>query len=141
MEEIKIPRLLLNEAERGADLDRYSGSKEGFSLWQQALDPFFYQRPLVERIKVAYTLAGNRNGPDVLRLSVALGPLPPLAHSTTDFRGRTLLHAVARGMGSMLCWNRSSLSEVSSHRSVKDSNGMKAQQNTQEVCNSLMSNI
>ena len=125
-EEIKIPRLLLNETGRESDLDWYSGSKEGFSLWQQALDPFFYQRPLKERIEVAFTLAEQDNGPDILRLSLALGPLPPLAHSTTNSVGRTLLHAVAKGMARTLCWNRSSLAEVSSHRSMKDPNGMKA---------------
>ena len=129
-EEIKIPRLLLNETERGSDLDWYSGSKEGFSLWQQALDPFFYQSPLEERIEVAFSLAGNDNGPDILRLSLALGPLPPLAHSTTDVIGRTLLHAVAKHMSRVLSWNRRSLSKVSSHHSysMKDPNGMKADQ-------------
>ena len=125
-EELIVPRLLLNETERGSDLGWYSGPKEGFSLWQQALDPFFYQRPLEERINVAFSLAGNNNGPDVLRLSVALGPLPPLAHATTGSDGRTLLHAVAKGMGCTLCWNRSYAWEVSSHRSMKDPAGMKA---------------
>ena len=128
-EELIVPRLLLNETERGFDLGLYSGPKEGFSLWQQALDPFFYQRPLEERMNVAFSLAGSNNGPDVLRLSVALGPLPPLAHATTDSGGRTLLHAIAKGIGLALCWNRSYAWQVSSHRSMKDPTGMKANQN------------
>ena len=129
-EEIKIPRLLLNETERESDLGWYSGPKEGFSLWQQALDPFFYQRPLEERMKLAFSLAEHDNGLDVFRLAVALGPLPPLAHATFTSDGRTLLHAVANGMGRTLCWNRSYLREVPSHRSMKDPNGMKANQST-----------
>ena len=108
-EEIKIPRLLLNETERDSDLGLYSGPKEGFSLWQQALDPFFYQRPLEERIEVAFSVAKHDNELDVFRLAVALGPLPPLAHTTFNSNGRTLLHAVANGMGRTLCWNRSYL--------------------------------
>ena len=139
-EEIKIPRLLLNETESGSDLGWYSGPKEGFSLWQQALDPIFYQRPLEERIDVAFSLAENNNGLDIFRLSVALGPLPPLAHFVSDRLGRTLLHAVALAMGRTLCWNRWYVWEVSSHRCMEDPSGMKANQNTQELCDLLLSN-
>ena len=134
-EEIKIPRLLINETERRPDLDWYSGSKEGFSLWQQALDPFYYQKPLTERIEVAASIDAK---PDALRLSVAQGPLPPLAHSISDGLGRTLLHAVARAMGCMLCWNRSDLMEVSSHGSVKDEYGMRAKQSTSKFSDLLL---
>ena len=122
-EAIKLPRLLMNETERGSDLCLYRGSKEGFSLWQQALDPLYYQKPLVERIEVAVEIDAK---PDALRLSVAQGPLPPRAHSISNRLGRTLLHAVALGMGRTLCWNRSDLMDVSSHGCVKDENGMRA---------------
>ena len=123
-EEIKIPRLLLNETESGSDLGWYAGPKEGFLLWQQALDPFFYRRPLEERIDVAFSLAENDIGVDVFRLSVALGPLPPLAHATFNANGITLLHAVANGLGRTLCWNRSYRWKVSNDRPTKDPDGM-----------------
>ena len=95
----------------------------------------------MERIDVAFLLANNGNGPDVLRLSVALGPLPPLAHSTTNSFGITLLHVVATGMGRTLCWNRPYSFEVPSHGFVKDPNGMKAKQSTLEGSDLLLSNI
>ena len=133
-EATKLPRLLIKETER-ADLGWYRGSKEGFSLWQQALDPFHYQKPLAERIEVAVAIDAK---PDALRLSVALGPLPPLAHSISDRRGRTLLHAVAIGMGRRLCWNGSDLMEVSCHGFVKDENGMRAKQCALKVSDLLL---
>ena len=96
---VEGPRLLLNETECEPRLGLYSGSKEGFSMWQQTLDPLYYQRSLKERFQVAMSLVYGWNGPEILRLALALGPLPPLAHCMTDRYGETLLHAVAWGMG------------------------------------------
>lgn len=97
---VEGPRLLLNETEREPDLACYLGSKQGFSMWQQALDPLYYQRSLEERFEVAMSLTyGWKNGPEVLRLALARGALPSLAHCMTNRFGETLLHAVARGMG------------------------------------------
>lgn len=92
-------RLLLNETGREPDLSYYQGSKEGFLMWQQALDPLYYQRPLEERFKVAMSLAYRRNGPKVLRSALARGALPSLAHCLTDRNGETLLHAIAWNIG------------------------------------------
>lgn len=92
----------MNETEHEIDLDSYEGSKEGFSVWQQYLDPLYYQRPLEERVGIAIDLAMNWNGPDTLRLSLALGPLLSLAHSIANGWGVTLQTAVARAMGGVI---------------------------------------
>lgn len=99
-EVVDVPRLLLNETERETNMGYYQGPKEGFSIWQQSADPFYYERPLEERFEVATTLLYAGNGPDVLRLSLAPGPLPPLAYSIINKDGITLLNIVARSMGS-----------------------------------------
>lgn len=92
-------RLLLNETGREPDLSMYQGSKEGFSMWQQALDPLYYQRPLEERFEVAMSLAYRHNRPEVLRSALARGALPSLAHCMTDRNGETLLHAITWNIG------------------------------------------
>lgn len=96
---MELWRLLLKETEREPELSRYRGSKEGFSMCQQALDPLYYQRPLEERVGVAIVLAERYSIPNVIRVSVALDPLPSLAHSITGGLGTTLLNVVARGFG------------------------------------------
>ena len=99
-EVVDVPRLLLNETERETNMGYYRGPKEGFLIWQQSLDPLYYQRPFEERFEVATSLAYWGNAPDVLRLSLAPGPLPSLAYSMIDdSEGTTLLNAVSRGMG------------------------------------------
>lgn len=98
-EVVDVPRLLLNETERETNMGYYRGPKEGFSIWQQSADPFYYERPLEERFEVATTLSYRGNGPDVLRLSLAPGPLPSLSYSIIDDHGMTLLNAVAISMG------------------------------------------
>ena len=97
-------RLLLNETERETNMGYYCGPKEGFSIWQQSADPFYYERPLEERFEVATTLSYKGNGPDVLRLSLALGPLPSLAYTIRNDHGM-LLNAVARSMGRKMLWS------------------------------------
>lgn len=92
-------RLLLNETGCEPDLSNYQGSGEGFSMWQQALDPLYYQRPLEERYEVAMALTYHQNGPEVLRSALARGALPSLTHCMTDRNGETLLHAIAWYMG------------------------------------------
>ena len=98
-EVVDVPRLLLNGTERETNMGYYWGPKEGFSIWQQSVDPFYYKRPLEERFEVATTLSYRGNGPDVLRLSLALGPLPSLAYSMINDDGMILLNVVARSMG------------------------------------------
>lgn len=56
----EIPRLLFNETEFTPSLSNYRGSANGFVLWQEALDPIYYQRPLEERLEIARVVAlGN----------------------------------------------------------------------------------
>ena len=104
-EVVDVPRLLLNETERETNMGYYRGPKEGFSIWQQSVDPYYYERPLQERFDVATTLSYQGHGPDVLRLSLAPGPLPPLAYSIIDDHGMTLLNTVARSMGRKMLWS------------------------------------
>ena len=110
LEAVQGSRLLLNETEYDEiDISWYCGSREGFSMWQQSLDPLYYQRPLKERVGIAIDLADSAtNGPDVIRLSVALGPLPSLAHSIVGRSGSTLLNAVAYAMGLRMLWSHES---------------------------------
>lgn len=114
-EVVDVPRLLLNETERETNMGYYRGSKEGFSIWQQSADPFYYERPLEERFDVAKTLSYRGNGPDVLRLSLAPGPLPPLAYSIINGHGMTLLNTIARSMGRKMLWSRYSRMHLVQH--------------------------
>lgn len=75
---------------------------------QQAFDPHYYQRPLAERFEVAMSLATWGNGPEVLRLALARGALPSLAHCMTNCNGETLLHAVASGLVERIRFSHSS---------------------------------
>lgn len=99
LEAVLGSRLLLNETEHEIYIGWYYGSKEGFSALQQSLDPLYYQRPLEERVRIAIDIAIHGNEPEVVRLSLALGPLPSLTHSMTGRWGRTLVNAVAKAMG------------------------------------------
>ena len=114
-EVVDLPRLLSNETERETNMGYYRGPKEGFSIWQQSADPFYYERPLEERFEVATTLSYSANGPDVLRLSLAPGPLPPLAYSIINDEGMTLLNVVARSMGRKMLWSHCSAMYLVQH--------------------------
>lgn len=109
-------RLLLNETENEIKIDGYRGSKDGFMLWQQFSDPLYYQRTLKDRVTVAIELALGGNGPEVLRLSLAQGPLPSLAHAMTNSYGEFLSNAVVRSMGDYMIyyriWDASSITKV-----------------------------
>ena len=98
LEAVERSRLLLHETEHETNLGFYRGSREGFSIWQRCLDPFYYQRPIEDRIDIAMGLAWGGNEPSVLRVALAPGPLPSLTHSTTDYWRESLLDAVAWGM-------------------------------------------
>jgi hypothetical protein len=64
-----FPRLLFNVTEFTPSLGYYRGSAKGFIIWQEALDPTYYQRPLEERFIVANQLAW-RNGSGVFRTAL-----------------------------------------------------------------------
>ena len=104
LEVVERSRLLLHETEHETDLGNYCGSREGFSIWQRCLDPFYYQRPIEDRMEIAMNLAMSGNEPGVLRVSLAPGPLPHFTHPTTDDGRRSLLNEVARGMAWAIFW-------------------------------------
>ncbi|KAG7005760.1 hypothetical protein G7Y79_00018g045670 [Physcia stellaris] len=82
-------RLLLVKTDREVDLENFRGSSEGFSYWQQNVDPHYYQRPFEERLAIAFSLKRSFNRPDVVRLALSLGSLPPLTYAE---RGELLIH-------------------------------------------------
>ena len=91
-------RLLLVKTDREVDLEKFHGSSEGFSYWQNIVDPLYYQRPFEERRATAFSLMGSGNRPDVVRLALCLGSLPPLTYAE---RGVLLIH-VAEWVGSVV---------------------------------------
>ena len=89
--------LLLRETEHDADLVYYRGSGEGFSGWQQVLDPTYYQRPSEQRLAVAKSLMQTIcNGYDVIRRALSLESLPfralDLKSLDRDFLNVVALH-------------------------------------------------
>ncbi len=52
-----FPRLLFNKTEFIPSLENYNGSAGGLILWQETLDPTYYQRPFEERFELAAFLA------------------------------------------------------------------------------------
>lgn len=64
-----LPRLLLNETEFTPSLSSYRGSAKGFVLWQEVLDPGYYQRPLEERFEIARVL-GRYHEPKVFKTAL-----------------------------------------------------------------------
>jgi len=96
-DELDLLRLLLQNSNNPPALKSYSGSSEGFSLLQQSTDPLYYQRPLAERLDVAFWVVqvGLRSKPALLQ--IALGESATLAQaiSLVDTFGNTILHVVA----------------------------------------------
>ena len=100
-----MSRLLTKKAEVEPDFLRfYHGSEEVFILWQQSLDPQYYEIPLKERVEVAIGLSWEHfsNGPAVFRRALTMDHIPRLAVSMRDGKGRTLLHAVALRIGEVV---------------------------------------
>ncbi len=126
IERIRTLRLLLNTTEHETDIGLYYGSVEGFSICQQALDPFYYRKSLEVRITTAVQLAEGNNQPETLRL--ALGTHPPLPNSITGGSGETLLSAVAGAMGKAL-WDQWEQSEDYNVKSI----GMNPKEATTEI--------
>ena len=91
--------LLLTKTEREVDLGYYVGTPEGFSAWQEALDPFYDERPFEERIGVATYLAYWGNGADTVRRALAVSSLRSLENSAAG----TLLVRVASTIGAVSC--------------------------------------
>ena len=88
-------RLLLDKTDREVELENFLGSSIGFSHWQQTIDPLYYQRPFERRLAIAFSQKRSFNRPDVVRLALSLGSLPPLTYAE---RGNLLIH-VAKWAG------------------------------------------
>lgn len=85
-----FPRLLFNETEVTPSLRIYNGSAEGFIVWQEALDPTYYQRPFEERFELANSLA-QRNGSAVFRIALDRGSILHSSNKEND----EILHVIA----------------------------------------------
>ena len=94
-------RLLLSETDHDIDLAYYTGCSEGFTKWQQIVDPLYYQQPFEERARIAAGLLVNRSAewPRLLRKALSLGPLPALTCSHAQSAAEDVLHGVAECMG------------------------------------------
>ena len=93
-------RLVLSETDQDIDLTKYTGSSEGFTMWQQIVDPLYYQRPFEERARIAANIyTYDDEWPSVVRKALSLGPLPPLACCCAGSSAEDLLRSVAKAMG------------------------------------------
>lgn len=94
-------RLLLSETDYDIDLSQYNGSSEGFSQWQQIVDPLYYECPFEERASIVTKLWvwDSAAWPSVARKALSLGPLPPLAYCHADSAAEYVLHRVANVLG------------------------------------------
>ena len=81
----------------------YHGSEEVFTLWQQSLNPQYYEIALEERIEVAIELCWYHfsNGPALFRRALTRDHIPRLAIGMRNGKGQTLLHAVALNIGEL----------------------------------------
>jgi hypothetical protein len=101
-EALDTSRLLLSKAEIDPDdLKYYRGPEEGFTLWQQHMNPHYYEKSLQERVEIAtgFTDRGPVNGPLLIRRAIARDDIPRLAVSMRNGIGETLLHAVGKSIG------------------------------------------
>ena len=89
-------RPLLSETDHDIDLAQYWGSSEGFTRWQQILDPLYYQKPFEERAWIA--TKGSIHSclicPSIIRKLLSWGPLPSLAHPHAEYWAEHTLHMV-----------------------------------------------
>ena len=96
----------------------YHGSEEGFTLWQQALSPQYYETALEERFELAIELSLDHpptgrflprlrkdhfyNGPALIRRALTRDyHIPRLAVGMRNGKDLTLLHAVALKIGEL----------------------------------------
>jgi len=96
-DKLDLQRLLLQNSNNPPALKSYSGSSEGFTLLQQSTDPLYYQRPLAERLDVAFwaVALGLGSGSALLRTALGESGTLPQAVSLVDPFRRTILHVVA----------------------------------------------
>ena len=70
-------------------------------MWQQTIDPSYYEKPLEDRyeLAVALSLNGEDNEPTVVRRALALGPLPSISGYIEKSLHCRLLGAIAGELG------------------------------------------
>lgn len=95
---LELPRLLLSKTEREPDLRNFYGPPEGFSMWQQAIDPLYYQRPLEERVDLACYLVSIGNDAEVFRIALNCNRISPQILSMAGKDWEEALHAVTGSM-------------------------------------------
>ncbi len=96
-------RLLLCEGDLEPAYRLYSACIETFTLWQQRVEPSYYELPLHERVRITFGIfwIGCRGGEsEVSRAALTRDQFPTSAVSMRNSEGRTLLHAVAANLGS-----------------------------------------
>ncbi len=79
-------------------------SKEAFDLYRQDVDPYYYERPLLERVGNALDMP-LITPPSVLKAVVAGDEIPNQAILMTNTNGETLLHMVAWNIGYQAKWS------------------------------------
>ena len=79
-------------------------SKEAFDLYRQDVDPYYYERPLLERVGNALKMP-SFTPPSVLKAVVAGDEIPNQAILMTNTHGETLLHMVAWNIGYQATWS------------------------------------
>lgn len=99
---VDLSRSLMMKAEVDPSFLRfYNGSEEVFTLWQQSLNPEYYEIALEERIEVTIELCWYHfsNGPALFRRALTRDHIPRLSVGMRNGKGQTLLHAVALNIG------------------------------------------
>lgn len=93
---LDVMRLLLRETDNPPEIEWYRGPIEGFSMFQQSTDPFYYQRPLADRVEVAFDMAmfTFNSEPALMQLALGESITSAQAASLVDTCGRTVLHTV-----------------------------------------------
>ena len=103
-EVVELSRSLTKKAEVDPSFLRfYHGSVEVFTLWQQSLNPLYYEIALEERVEVTIELCWYHfsNGPALFRRALTRDHIPRLAVGMRNGKGQTLLHAVALNIGKL----------------------------------------
>ena len=95
---VKVTRLLYTETDLDTDRPWYTiRGEERFTMRQEHVDPYYYQRPLQTRLETVMQVPKTEfaQAPEVFRVALALGPIPPLIHTIVNSEGRTALHTIA----------------------------------------------
>ena len=95
--------LMMNPEVDPSFLRFYRGPVEGFTLWQQSLNPQYYEIALEERVEMAIAICRSPFfiGPALLSRALTRDHIPRLAVGMRNSKGQTLLHTVAHNIGEL----------------------------------------